>query len=80
MQWKRGLNLSVASHDPRILPKRLLSSYMADLIYDPSPPPWQNFNGVVFEITTGGFYDGVDVPQHDNLTKFSQINNLYWFS
>jgi hypothetical protein len=52
MQWKRGLNVSVASHDPRILPKRLLSSYMADLIYDPSPSPLQDLDGVAFEKTS----------------------------
>lgn len=69
----RCLNLSVASHNSRISFKRSLSSYMDDLICDPSP---EGFNGVAFGITSRGFSDEVGVPQHDNLTEVSLITYI----
>lgn len=69
----RCLNLSVASHNSRIGFKRSLSSYMDDLICDPSP---EDFNGVAFGITSRGFSDEVGVPQHDNLTEVSLITYI----
>lgn len=62
----RCFNLSVALRDLRIPSKRSLSSYMDDIIFDPSP---QDFNGVAFEITSRGFSGEAGVPQHGNLTE-----------